>query len=526
MALWSNAPPEPRSKLANHPTLLFSWWCTSFAAVLIIIRVCGRKIRTNCFFSEDLVMAASMIPLFIRMVLIHIVLTHGTNNVVNTGLTETQILNREEGSKFVLAARIFYAMFIWMSKFTVSEFLKRTFYNTWRRSYERILHAIRIFLFLTFLAVVIATLGECHPFDHYWQVVPDPGPRCRQGFAQLITMGACDIITDILLIAFPIPIIIRSHVSLGRKSVLILLFSASLLLIGITGTKVPKVIETGGRQQYRTVWASIEILLSAFVSNAIILGSFARGKGVKKNKYRAQSVSDSIERAPTRRTLPQSISRDSDENLFRSIGCRIPKELVEEVEDYPVPAKPVAFEVDLEKGDDDEHYDQDRRDSRWERTSTPSMQSRSPTRGPRDSTRDLAAFLRSTSPRSPPAHAASLREIPELHISDVGGLLGDVPGAPGSAINTHDFAQQPTSRPQRSLLSDLRTSLTVGLSPSRSSSRQREPRQTSRSRPRSVPRSTPQQPEQFDSDSATPVNNATTSQSGSIELKDVGGLLS
>lgn len=55
-------------------------------------------------------MAAAMIPLFIRMALIHVVLRHGTNNVVTTGMPEMQIQDRMLGSKAVLAARIFYAM--------------------------------------------------------------------------------------------------------------------------------------------------------------------------------------------------------------------------------------------------------------------------------------------------------------------------------------------------------------------------------------------------------------------------------
>lgn len=54
-------------------------------------------------------------------------------------------------------------------KLTVSEFLKRITIRIWRRSYEITLQAIRVFLILTFGAVVIATLTECQPFvgvDH------------------------------------------------------------------------------------------------------------------------------------------------------------------------------------------------------------------------------------------------------------------------------------------------------------------------------------------------------------------------
>lgn len=105
---------------------------------------------------------------------------------------------------------------LWVAKFTVSEFLKRLTGQHWRKSYEVGLQFIRYFLVVTFVAVVVSTLAECQPFPHYWQVVPDPGPKCRQGYAQLITMGTCDVITDLLLVGFPIPIIIVSSIAMKR----------------------------------------------------------------------------------------------------------------------------------------------------------------------------------------------------------------------------------------------------------------------------------------------------------------------
>ncbi|GAB7349350.1 hypothetical protein MBLNU459_g8482t1 [Dothideomycetes sp. NU459] len=325
-SLWSSSPPEPRSRNANYPTLLFSWWCTGFAVAIILARLWGRKIRTGKLFREDKIMALSLLPLLIRMGLVHVILLFGTNNVITDGLTERQIWHRSIGSRLVLASRIFYALFIWIAKFTVSEFLTRL--PIWRRSYELGLRFIRVFLVVTFFAVVIATIGGCQPFDDYWQVVPPaPMAECRQGFAQLITMGVSDILTDVLLIAFPIPIILRSAMSIKRKISLVALFSLSLILIGITGTRVPQVIIHLGRQQYRTVWASCEILASTAVSNAVIIGSFVRDKGVKRNKYRRGSTLDSLERASTRRPTITAIPRDSDEDLFRAIGCRIPQDL-------------------------------------------------------------------------------------------------------------------------------------------------------------------------------------------------------
>ena len=286
-------------------------------------------------------MLGALVPLLIRMALIHVVLLYGTNNVdiSKGGFSPIVLEQRSVGAKLVLASRIFYAMFIWMSKFTVSEFLKRITIRIWRRSYELTLQGIRIFLVATFCAVVVATLAECRPFSHYWQVEPDPGPRCRSGFPQLITMGACDITTDVLLVVFPIPIVMRSGQSWQRKVQLTSLFSLSLVMIAVTATRVPEVIFHRGRQQYRTVWASSEILASTIVSNAIIIGSFLRDKGTKKNKFRSASVSDSIDRASVRRPTLVALQRcGSDDDLFRSVGMRVPSHLQEKDEDIARPA--------------------------------------------------------------------------------------------------------------------------------------------------------------------------------------------
>lgn len=109
---WSSAPPAPETSLENYPTLLFSWWCTGFAAVIIVVRLVGRKVRTNVLFKEDWIMMLALIPLLVRMALIHVVLLYGTNNVETEGLNEGEIARRAVGSRLVLAARISYALLL------------------------------------------------------------------------------------------------------------------------------------------------------------------------------------------------------------------------------------------------------------------------------------------------------------------------------------------------------------------------------------------------------------------------------
>ncbi|EPE31194.1 hypothetical protein GLAREA_04161 [Glarea lozoyensis ATCC 20868] len=264
------------------------------------------------------------------------ILLYGTNNALITDQSESALRRRAIGSKLVLVSRIFYAATLWMLKLTISEFFKRLISSIWRDSYEKILIFIRWFLLLTFVGVVIADLAECQPFDHYWQVVPDPGPKCRQGYAQLLTMGTANVLTDFLLVLFPIPIIIRSKMRLQRKIQLVCLFAGSLLPAGTTLYRIPMIIDRHGSQQYRSLLASVEILFATAVANALILGSFIRDKGVKKHRWKFGSMSDSIERTTSRRGT--AIRHwGSDEDLVRDLGMSVNPEL-REAEPTPRPA--------------------------------------------------------------------------------------------------------------------------------------------------------------------------------------------
>ena len=253
---------------------------------------------------------------------------------------------------------------LWTAKLSISEFLRRLTDHVWRRSYEIGLQCVRWFLALTFLAIFIATLAECQPFPKYWQVVPDPGPRCRQGYAQIITMGVSDVLTDFVLVGFPIPIIIKSTIAIKqyvrpfieiffnvrcsltvRKISLVMLFGLSLFLVGITLYRVVSVIDRHSEQQYRSLLASLEILAAAVVSNALVLGSFVRDRGLKKQRYRFDSIagSSSLDRsAAPRATLTAQKHWGSDADLVGDLGIKLHEGLSAGGMPVPRPA-PVAI---------------------------------------------------------------------------------------------------------------------------------------------------------------------------------------
>ena len=145
-------------------------------------------------------------------------------------------------------------------------------------------------------------------------------------------MGTSDVITDLLLIVFPIPIVIKSTMATKRKFSLVLLFSLSFILVGITIYRVIGVIDRHSDQQFRSLLASLEILAAAAVSNAVVLGSFIRDRGEKKKRFRFGSTggNSSLDTASQQRT--RTITQrhwGSDADLAGDLGMRLGPELEE-----------------------------------------------------------------------------------------------------------------------------------------------------------------------------------------------------
>lgn len=287
MALYSPPPPAVPFSEAK-PTLLVSWWITTFCTCIVLLRLAGRYIRVEKLFLEDQVCALALVPMYIRMACVHVVLLYGTNNAQldNLDPASEEAKHRMMGSRMVLASRIFYAATLWTLKLTTLEFLGRLAGASMKKAYLRQIIFLRYALGASFIAVIVSDLAECQPISKYWQVVPDPGPQCRQGFAQLLTTGISSSIIDMVLIAFPVPIVLSTKIATKRKVLLVLLFCFGFTTVAITLFRLPNIISRSGDQVYRSMWASIELFAATIVANLVALGSFLRDSGAKKKKFR------------------------------------------------------------------------------------------------------------------------------------------------------------------------------------------------------------------------------------------------
>jgi len=296
-------------------------------------------------------------------------------------------------------------------------------------------------------------------------VVPDPGPRCREGLAQLITMGVCDIITDMSMIIAPIPLVLMSSMPVKRKISLVLLFLLSLILIAITSYRMPATISRHSSQQFRSLLASLEILAASGVANAIVISSFIRDRGMKKAKFRAYSVGDSsLAQTTTRKKSIAQYHWGSDEDLVRELGMSVAPSLQHHNTMVDIPrVAPVALKQNALAEIPDNHAGESSVDQTWNfrkasrrrRCSNDSMSSSST-----DVKLDVLETNTSGEPVSPDG---GLPDTPGMSFFDVGRLVDSStpPGASrDSSVNNRaasgtQHSTQSSRLNSRAFLSDV-----------------------------------------------------------------------
>jgi hypothetical protein len=85
----------------------------------------------------------------------------------------------------------------------------------------------------TFIIVIMTIFLSCRPFNHYWQISPNPGNACQPAISKPIVWVTfvTNVSTDFFLFMIPIPMLWKSTLRLYKKIAATLVLSAGLLII-------------------------------------------------------------------------------------------------------------------------------------------------------------------------------------------------------------------------------------------------------------------------------------------------------
>ncbi|EEQ84195.2 uncharacterized protein BDCG_01000 [Blastomyces dermatitidis ER-3] len=255
--------------------------CAALSSLQILFR-CGYRLLVKCgvikssnrsWGPDDSWMTFALLPLICRTVAMIRVFGLRLSPSI-----DDQVLSQ----KLILVGRVFYALFLWCMKLCLLRFYKRL--ETGSNKVHYSLQFLRAFIVVTFFATLLATLLECQPLFMFWNPKYSHHP-CRKGMSNLLTMGSLNIVTDLALILFPIPMLWRmTSLDFQAKLQLTLLFLVGILVVVITITRLPLILSHSVAQTTRSLWASIEIVCASIVANASFYYALWQGS----NRYRAR----------------------------------------------------------------------------------------------------------------------------------------------------------------------------------------------------------------------------------------------
>ncbi|KAI1110404.1 hypothetical protein F5Y14DRAFT_465674 [Nemania sp. NC0429] len=166
-------------------------------------------------------------------------LAHG---LANNSLTDAQRLSlspesaeyqqRVIGSKIQLAGWGSYSLLMCFLKLCVLGFYIRLTEGLGRR-YRIQIRVGFVLVIGTFVASTFAIFLTCIPFDHNWQINPNPGNHCQPAIASAVvwTCYAANITTDIYLILIPLPMLCSSSLKLSKKLASSLVLGAGIFIL-------------------------------------------------------------------------------------------------------------------------------------------------------------------------------------------------------------------------------------------------------------------------------------------------------
>ena len=262
---------------------LATWVCSGLALGIILSRffvVVFYRLKLD---ANDCLSIFGILVIVARLVNDYYLLVDGTaNDALVThlhNLSPAQLHQIKIGSLLALVARLFDTTFFWLSIAMLLLF------------YSHLLHSLRwttlaikgiwALLLATYIAVVVVTFTECHPFHLYWQVEPNPG-ECTHAYLQLFLQGSCNILLDLCILVISIPLLRLQGRSTSQKVRITIMVCLGLVCIIITCIRIPLIVQGKSAQPSRTFFASIQILTSAFVANMpTIYGRLQNGRRKK-----------------------------------------------------------------------------------------------------------------------------------------------------------------------------------------------------------------------------------------------------
>ncbi|KFZ25314.1 hypothetical protein V502_00214 [Pseudogymnoascus sp. VKM F-4520 (FW-2644)] len=216
--------------------LVESWTWFAFASLSFVWRCLSRGIRLGGWRNlelEDLFMALTFGFYTNVIVIVNIQQKHPFTNILpptgTAGMTQAQINDRIYGSKLTFTIEESMIMTQWGCKACMCLLYYKL---TKGLGLQRQVKFLMGYIAFGWLVTEIFFFGVwCRPFLNYFRVFDDNDPQCETSGHHLIMSFAFNVSSDVLMLFFSMPLLLKSKLPWKQKSIITGIFSLGIFVI-------------------------------------------------------------------------------------------------------------------------------------------------------------------------------------------------------------------------------------------------------------------------------------------------------
>ncbi|KAF4970181.1 hypothetical protein FSARC_2778 [Fusarium sarcochroum] len=183
-------------------------------------------------------------------------------------LTDHEMHEYTEGSKFQLLAWYSYTALIWSLKGTMLCFFSRMTIGTWHNVFVK---TVSVLCALSYTAVFLTITFGCFPTQKNWQVIPDPGEKCTLKMQNFLVTTVLNVLTDAMILGIPLPLLWTLQVPLRKKLIIGLLLSSGAFVIAAAIIRVVLTLSANPSALTINSWGVRETIVGIITVNIPIL---------------------------------------------------------------------------------------------------------------------------------------------------------------------------------------------------------------------------------------------------------------
>ncbi|KAG8673715.1 hypothetical protein FPOAC2_07177 [Fusarium poae] len=175
---------------------------------------------------------------------------------------------RVGGSKIQICGWIVYCSVLWLIKTAMCAFYFRL--TAGLQGYKVRIYIGFGLIGLTYFVIICCVLFSCRPFNHLWQINPNPGNLCQPALSKLyiFIIVVLNILTDIYLLAIPIPMLWGAKIPKVKRYGLVVLFSGAIFVMVAGILRCVLILQnTVTGPQEAASWAVRESFVAVVTSN-------------------------------------------------------------------------------------------------------------------------------------------------------------------------------------------------------------------------------------------------------------------